>query len=345
MAIPSWASEDLVKRAMRPRLEFGRGLLAPASRNWGTYLVLTMPEPWKVAEPMLANPPSHVHFVDTMDRDVLERLEAQLPRADTLVGLGGGMSLDMAKYVALKRGVEPVLIPSTASVDACVTNSIAVREHGRVRYIGFVVPQVVISDFDLMRSAPININRAGIGDILSIHTGLWDWKAGADQGLIPYDEEIAWKVSELLDHLEALGEEIREATDSALKWLIQAYAAENELCLKLGHSRPEEGSEHYLAYNIEYRTGRGYVHGELVCLGVLLMSQVQENDVERVQRILAETRVRFQPRDLNLSLTEFENALLTLPAYVENEGLPYSVINKRPLDEKMIKEFCQDLLF
>jgi len=341
--LPLGVSAGLLFRAMRPRLVFGRGLLADASRGWGDYVLLTMSEPWEVARPMVARPPYHVRLVESVDRGTVERVAAELPPADTVVGLGGGMALDVAKFVAWRRGVEPVLIPSIASVDACVTNTIGVRDEGRVRYVGFVVPQAVLVDFDLVQSAPLHLNRAGAADILSIHTALWDWKSAADRGLIAYDKEVAHQAAALVDRLEALAGEICAATEDALRWLIEAYAAENALCLRVGHSRPEEGSEHFFAYNVEYRTGRGYIHGELVSLGILLMARLQENEPVRIGRILRAVGVRFQPRDLGLSQAEVEDALLTLLAYVTSEGLPYSVINERAIGRALVGDLCRDL--
>jgi glycerol-1-phosphate dehydrogenase [NAD(P)+] len=193
-----------------------------------------------------------------------------------------------------------------------------------------------------MQSAPPHLNRAGIGDILSIHTAIWDWKAAADQGLIAYDEDIARQVAELVDQLEVYAEDVRNVTEGALQWLLEAYAAENALCLQVGHSRPEEGSEHFFAYNVEHRTRRGYVHGELVSLGVLLISRLQGNEPQRVEQILNATGVRYQPRDLNLSLAEVRATLLTLPAYVESEKLPYSVVNARTLDSASVRDICRE---
>jgi glycerol-1-phosphate dehydrogenase [NAD(P)+] len=345
MTSPLDVSAELVSRAIEPRLEFGRGLLAEAGLDWDDAVLLTMPDPWEVARPMLSRPPAHVHFVASMDREVIERVESELPPAGTVVGLGGGMVLDMAKYVAWRRGIEPVLVPSIASVDACVTNTIAVRDGGRVRYVGFVVPQVVLADFDLIQSAPPHLNRAGIGDILSIHTALWDWQAAAGRGLISYDGDVARRTVALVDQLEARAEEVHAVAEDALRWLIEAYAAENALCLQVGHARPEEGSEHFFAYNVEHRTGRGYVHGELVGLGILAMARLQENEPARVERILRAAGVRFQPCDLGLSPADVEAALLTLPAYVKSEGLPYSVIDERPPDTATVTEICRDLLF
>jgi len=338
-------SPEMISRAMAPPIEYGRNLLASASHQWGHYLLLTMPEPWQVARAMVSTPPQHVHFVESMDRPEVERVEAQLPAAERIVGLGGGQALDMAKYVAWQRGKDPLLVPSIASVDACVTNTIAVREDGRVRYIGFTVPQRVLVDYSLMQSAPPHLNRAGMGDILSIHTALRDWRIAAQQGFGTYDEAAAAETAALVDALEARADSIRAVSEEALQWLIEAYAAENAVCLRVGHSRPEEGSEHFFAYNVEHRTGKGFVHGELVALGILLMSRWQENESQRVERILAATGVRYQPVDLNLTRDEVEEALLTLLEYVENEGLPYSVIQQRPPDAEWVSTITAGLVY
>ena len=345
MTSPLDVPAELIARAMQPRIEFGHGLLADASREWGDALLVTMPEPWDAARPILSELPAHVHFVTSMDREVVERTEAEYPPAETVVGLGGGTALDMAKYVAWRRGGEPVLIPSIASVDACVTNTVAVRDESKVRYVGFVVPRVVLADFDLMQSAPLHLNRAGIGDILSIHTALWDWRAAADRGLIDYEADVARGTAALVDGLEERVGEMQAVTEGALRWLIEAYAAENALCLQVGHARPEEGSEHFFAYNVEHRTSEGYVHGELVGLGILLMAQLQGNEPARAERILRSTGVRFQPRDLGLSQAEVEAAVRTLPAYVESEGLPHSVIDEREFDAAKARELCRGLEF
>lgn len=341
----SQVSPEVLARAMEPRLEFGRGLLAEASQTWGEYLLLTMPEVWEGARSLVRAAPAHIHWVTSMDHEHVRETERRLPDAQTVVGIGGGMVMDMAKYVGWQRGLDPILAPSIASVDACVTNTVAVRDAGRVRYIGFAIPGAVLSDYDLMQGAPAHLNRAGIGDILSIHTGLWDWRMAAERGRIAFDEAVARGVADLVDALEEKAEEIRQVSEAGLRWLIEAYTAENALCLQVGHSRPEEGSEHYFAYNIEHRTGKHFVHGELVCLGILLMSRCQQNEVERVERILARSGVRYQPADLDLSREEVESALQTLPAYVEQERLPYSVVNEVLPDSALVARICEDLVF
>ncbi|HUT53879.1 MAG TPA: iron-containing alcohol dehydrogenase [bacterium] len=338
-------TEAMKKKAMRPSLEFGRGIIREMSAQWGECLVITQPPVWEAAQKMMVNKPAAVHFVKSMDRPVAEAAEKKLPPAEIIVGIGGGMALDMAKYVAGKRGTAPVLVPGIASVDACVTNTIAVRDDNRVRYIGFVIPRAVVSDFTLMRKAPKHLNRAGVGDLLSIHTALFDWKLAAEAGEVEFDQGTADHARELVDVVEEAALDIRDVTDDALEFIIKAYAAENALCLREGHSRPEEGSEHFFAYNVEHRTARSFVHGELVCLGVLIMARLQENQPGRIAGIFRNTGVRFHPRDLGLSRREIEQALLTLGDYVGSEGLFHTIINEAPPGPENMKTLLSGLKF
>jgi glycerol-1-phosphate dehydrogenase [NAD(P)+] len=335
--------EEIRARALDPARIYGRGVLAAESVTWGPYLLITMPEPWAAARPMLTVPPEQVVMVTTMEREVVDSLTAELSDDLAIVGLGGGMAMDMAKYAAWARGDEPVLVPSIASVDACVTNSVAVREGGRVRYVGFGVAKRLVIDYALVGTAPKHLNRAGIGDILSIHTGCWDWRLAADKGEVAYDEAVANAALAWVSELEGRADDIREVSDEAIRWLFEAYVGENALCLQVGHSRPEEGSEHFVAYCVEHLTGRTFVHGELVCLGVLLMSRLQGNRPEWVRALLDATGVRYQPADLGLSREIMEQALAQLHGYVIDEGLEYSVAHEAPLDQDDVARLLDGL--
>ena len=331
------------ERSLNPEIKFGRGILIEASKEWGDYVLITMPEIFKSAEKMLLKKPAYIHFANTMELSEIENALRKIPEAETIVGIGGGMAIDFAKFVGWKRGKEPILVPSAVSVDASVCKSIAVREDFRVRYIGRAIASVILCDFDLIQSAPLRINRAGIGDILSIHSALFDWKLAFERGKAEYNEALAKKAKDLVDELEEMADEIKAGRERGLRWLMEAYVLENSICLRNGNSRPEEGSEHFFAYNVEHKTRRGYIHGELVCLGVLLMSRLQENNVRKVERILEKSGVRYYPKELNLGMNELKQCLLSLRGFSEEEKLPYSIINEKNLEEQTVEKIYYGL--
>ncbi len=331
-------SRELRERARRPVLRVAAGCLAAELRGVPRpYVVLTQPEVWRSVPEAARAEVEHVRHVRSLDRDQLEALVRELPPAVAVVGIGGGLVIDNAKWVAWKRRIPYFAVPSSVSVDAFVTNTIAVREASRVVYDGFVVPEAVIVDPELVATAPARFNRAGVGDLLSIHTALWDWEHGAAHGGPPFVPELAARAAGILDRVDSLADAIGSTTPGALVFIAQAYAEVNTLLIDAGHSQPEEGSEHYLAYALEEATGRSFVHGEIVGLGVVVMATLQANRPERARAILARARVDWRPCDLGLTRAVFTRALAGLPDFVARARLPWSVALGAGLDHDRVE--------
>ena len=326
-----------------PPLRFGRNIVEQYAQEFRDALVVTMDPPWSTVQKRLGIQKENLLRVESMEREIVEATEHSLPEVDTVIGLGGGTALDMAKYVAWKRDARLILVPSIMSVDACVTRSIAIRDGKRVRYVGDAKAEVVIVDYELIRSAPARLNRAGAADILSIHTALFDWKLAHAQRGERYDRATADAAQEALQKLKNGWREIRDVTDDGIKLLADLFAAANELCLRFGNSRPEEGSEHFWAYNVEYITGKQFIHGDLVSLGAVLMAELQDNSADEVQQFLEKARLRYRPEELHLTKEEMVQSFVTLKDYVQDEKLMFSVINTARIDsdeiEKLLSRF------
>ncbi len=307
---------------------FGSELIESLEFHPEQSVFVTMELPWVLITPRLRSRPRHVEFVRSMERTVLDEAADTLPPIDTVIGVGGGSALDFAKYLAWKRDLRLVLIPSIVSVDACVTSAIGVRDEGRVHYVGHVEPESTLVDFNLIREAPPRLNRAGAGDILSIHTGCFDWLLGHEKEGERYDRQVARRSSELLEELERNAAEISRVTDKGIRTLVELFQAENDLCEEFGNSRPEEGSEHFFAYNAELRTGKQFVHGEIVCLGILLMSRLQGNRPEWVMSLLENLGLSYRPADIGLESGELRDSLSTLTEFCRQERLPYTIIGE-----------------
>jgi glycerol-1-phosphate dehydrogenase [NAD(P)+] len=298
----------------------------------GRYTVCVNEPPWSTIAARVPKP-ERVVQAWVMDADHLETLLTHEPDSDVVVGLGGGSALDTAKFIAWKTGKRLIQVPSITSVDAPFTDAIGVRAQGRVKYVGRIVPDYVVLDVELVQSAPPRLNRAGIGDILSCHTGLWDWRYAADRGHgLAWDDTAAALGRQLLTELALHVDEIHAVTDGAVRWLASAYQRIGAACSAWGHSRFAEGSEHYLGYAYEHWTRAHPLHGELISLCVVAMSTLQANDPDRVRDLVARSGVRAHPDDLGVSRDDFIGSLMSLDGYVAREGLDYSIANAGPID-------------
>ncbi|HUY25078.1 MAG TPA: iron-containing alcohol dehydrogenase [Candidatus Saccharimonadales bacterium] len=325
-----------------PELVFGHEILAPAIAALPRpYALVAQPEPLGFVPPVVTGEAAYVGLVTSLEEAALERLDDLVPPVVALLGLGGGTAMDSAKYLAWRRGVALFEAPSALSVDACVTNTVAIRAGGRVEYRGFVTADRVLVDFDLVQRAPVRMNRAGLGDLLSIHTALWDWHLAAERGLSRLVPAFVTRAETILDRVESLSEEVREVSDRAGEAVVRAYLDVNDMVAELGHAQVEEGSEHYFVYCLEQVTGRPFVHGEVVSLGTILMAFLQGNRSDRPRKIAERAGVQWEATKLGISHEELSETLRRLPSFVRESSLSYSVINEVSLDEAAIDHLVE----
>ena len=107
---------------------------------------------------------------------------------------------------------------SLSSVNACFTHMTAIREGDGVRYYGDAIPEMVFVDYDLMRSAPAYLLRGGIGDVLSCHTGRWDWEYAVKRGHTPaWDDFAASESLRFIKELRELAPGLYKGENEAIK--------------------------------------------------------------------------------------------------------------------------------
>ena len=96
---------------------------------------------------------------------------------------------------------------------------------------------------------------------------------------------------------------------------------EVQLCNQIGHSRPEEGSEHYFAYAVENAMGKGPPHGDLVGPAILLVAEAQGQETAELRRALEACRIPLE----NIPAAVMAATLQDLPGYVRKHELPYGI--------------------
>jgi glycerol-1-phosphate dehydrogenase [NAD(P)+] len=168
------------------QLRIGRGVSIGIGKELGTYVVTTMEIPWNIIKNDIGKSPEKVINVTSVEKQWIEDQIKELPEFDTIVGIGGGMAIDVAKYISWKLNKKLVSIPTILSVDAFTTPAAGVRVNHDVKYLGIASPNPLIIDYDLLRSAPKELNIAGVGDLFSIHTASFDWQYANSRGKSEY---------------------------------------------------------------------------------------------------------------------------------------------------------------
>ena len=328
-----------------PTLYYGDSAIEEIDIQEESFGVISMEVPWQLVKPRMPDEPSFVAYIDELDWYSLEALERSLPDVHAIIGVGGGMATDAAKYFAWKRNVPVDVVPTITSVDASVTKSIAARAGGHVTYIGYVVPRNVYIDYTVIGNAPRRLNRSGVGDILCGHTALFDWKLAHDAIGENYDIKIVKKMCEWLDRVEKNADAIKQMNSKGIKLIMQAFAEISIICRSFGSSRPQEGADHTFAYNAEFLTGKNFMHGELVALGTYVISSLQDNHPDHLRDIFEKCGILWQPKDLGMTKNECVQTLKTLNWYQKNFGRRYSILDVKTIEDKFIEEVVEKLDF
>lgn len=284
-------------------------------------VLITSPSALKSAKQFL----SGINFAETVfiansRRDYIDSIRLKNKSVSRAYLVGAGQVNDIGRYLAKKWSLEAISIPTAITADAFLVDCTGVRENNRVTYVSSKRADKVILDWQLLKKTPWEINVSGCGDVLSIFTGLHDWRDATGN----YDQAVATMSKAILNGLLAQAEAIKHKSQKGLETIVNCLAMEVQLCYLYGNSRPEEGGEHFFAYCAENKLEH-CLHGEIVGFGILLTGFLQGQDVNPIKKFMDIIGMNYLPKGINRKIVN--ETLAELPAYVKKHNLRTSVYN------------------
>ncbi len=232
---------------------------------------------------------------------------------DAVVGIGGGKTIDTAKYAASRLGFPMVSVATSLAHDG-IASPIATLDHdgGRGSY-GVHIPIAVVVDLDFVEKGPERRSRAGVGELVSNISALADWELARDVRGEPVDG-LAVTLSRV--GAEAVLNHPGDMTDDGfVTTLAEALIACGLAMAIAGSSRPVSGGCHEISHAIDMLFPGTAMHAEQVGVGALFCTFLRgdEHRFAHLAAVLARHGLPRTPADLGLSADQFVDAVAHAP--------------------------------
>lgn len=236
--------------------------------------------------------------IDTANR-ILEK--AMNNHVDIVLGVGGGKSIDIAKYVAFKLGVPMISIPLAPSHDGIASPFASLKGTNKPYSIKTAVPHAVIADIDIIARAPRRLILSGIGDLLGKFVSVKDWLLASKMRGEYYGEYAAKLALLSAKHALRYHELIASGSPEGIRILIEALISSGVSMCIAGSSRPASGSEHLFAHALELLAPGKVLHGEAVALGTIIMLYIYGDPLwVRVKKVMKKIGLPTSAEELGL---------------------------------------------
>jgi len=207
-------------------------------------------------------------------------------RPAILVTVGSGTLADIGKtLVARLGGVPHVIVQTAASVNGFADDQSVLLRDGVKRTVPSRWPDALVLDEDILAEAPAAMNRAGLGDMLSMFTAPADWYLASavfqDDSFSPTAVAIAREHGdELLDSGGTADQVVRLAELLAVSGISMGAA---------GRTAPSSGMEHTISHLLDMASnGRNALHGAQVGVATVIAALTWRH----VRRRIAEDGLR-----------------------------------------------------
>lgn len=214
------------------------------------------------------------------NENAIAEVANSLENTDLIIGIGSGVIQDLCKYVSFYNKVPYLIVATAPSMDGYASNGAAMITDGMKVTYPAGLPKAIIADTQVLAKAPIDMIKAGYGDIIGKFSALNDWKLSHcinDEYFCNYIYDLTYQQ---IKRTLALADGILKRDEESVKTLMEALVIIGILMSFAGSSRPASGSEHHLSHFFEITgiiTNSDYFpHGIDVAYSTVITAEIRE---------------------------------------------------------------------
>ncbi|MEM0132861.1 sn-glycerol-1-phosphate dehydrogenase [Acidiplasma sp.] len=287
----------------------------------GTAAVISGETAFKIAGKIVVDSlESSGFYVNTF---IYEKIEPTLKNAENLtaiiknysskndvfiIGIGGGSTLDVCKYISAKLELNFIAVPTLLSSDAIATGYSVLWIDDKNEAFQTKAPSLIVGDYEILKNQPKKYISAGVGDMLSKMSALYDWRLAfwlAGETYNDFAMNVAKATTNLLKKRIA---DVAAMNYIGIETLFLSEVTDGYLMQLSGTTRVAAGSEHLFTFALEKIHGMPN-HGEYCGLGTIMMAYIQSKKDGEVRGYLNDVGAATTAADLDIKPQEIIKAL------------------------------------
>jgi len=278
------------------------------------------------------------HLAGKNEKDSIRAVQRHVggDRSDTIVGIGGGRAVDIAKIVAFNLKRPFVSVPTAASHDGVSSPFVSIKGD-KPHSIVASSPHGVFVDIDIIKKAPKKLLASGCGDLIANITAVKDWELGnrrTGEYYGRYSASLALMSADMI--LENSSLFAKNGVDSRI--VVEALISAGVASCIAGSSRPCSGSEHLFSHALDRIAPERGLHGEKCGLGAIMMAELHGQDWKEIVKALRDVGAPTSAKEIGLTKGQVIEALM-IAQQLRPER--YTILKERKMTEKTAAELAK----
>lgn len=277
--------------------------------------------------------------VDSIKKSDVEKIIKIAKDFKFILGVGGGKTIDIAKYTAFKLNIPFLSVPTAPSHDGIASSRATLNDKNTPYSFEAKPPIAIIADMSIISNAPYRLIVSGCADVISKVTAVADWKLSHEEKGEYFSDSIASMALSSANVVINSANSIKNREINGIKNLVDSLInCSMAMCIARS-SRPASGSEHLFSHALDVLyPEKKSLHGEQCGVGCIMSAYLHKLPWEKIRETLKSLGCPINAKELGIPSQIVVKALTT----AKNIRLDrYTILNKVNLNEKTAEEVAK----
>ncbi|MBR3139614.1 MAG: NAD(P)-dependent glycerol-1-phosphate dehydrogenase [Methanobrevibacter sp.] len=248
--------------------------------------------------------------VNKASYESISEVEEHITPETTVLGIGGGKVIDVAKLSSFNQGVYFVSMPTTASHDGIVSPLASIKNPNTSISANAHSPIAVIADSEVIAQSPFRLLAAGCADLIANFTAIKDWELAHKLKNESFSESAA-ALSIMSAHLITDNiADIKPNLEPSARIVMKSLFSGGMAISIAGSSRPASGSEHLFSHALDKILDKPALHGEQCGIGTIMMMYLHGGDWKSIKNALESVQAPTTAKEVGISDDDIIEALV-----------------------------------